>query len=164
MTYGVEFGSFLRATITEIDRGITLSRWESDAAHAIKHLWLTDCNSLYTYLNNPSTNGSEDKRLEIDLESLREPLWTYSDGRPKDHLDEDRTDEVRWIDTSTMIVDPLTKNGGRGFEDRLVKTYTQGYFDLVPTAESQMRKLKASKHRKGKASKTANVDGDPEDV
>ena len=95
-------------------------------------------------------NGSEDKRLEIDLESLREPLWTYSDGRPKDHIYDDQTDAVRWIDTSTMIVDPLTKEGGRGFKDRLVKTYSEGHMDLEPTAESQMRKLIASKHRKKK--------------
>ena len=78
-------------------------------------------------------------------------MWTFTDGRPKDHLDEDQTDDVQWIDTSTMIVDPLTKNGGRGFEDRLVRSYTEGYLDLTPTAESQMRKLKASKHRKRKS-------------
>ena len=94
---------------------------------------------------HPSPNGSEDKGLEIDLESLRELLWTYPDGSPKDHIYESQCDAVRWIDTSVMICDPLTKAGGKGFADRLIPTYTSGYMDLKPTAESQLRKLTASK-------------------
>ena len=59
-----------------------------------------------------------------------------------------------------MIVDPFTNQGGRGFSDRLVKTYSGGYFDLRPTAESKMRKLEADKHRKRKV----DPDGESENM
>ena len=35
----------------------------------------------------------EDKRLEIDLEALREQLWTHPDGTPKDDWLEDMHDK-----------------------------------------------------------------------
>ena len=81
----------------------------STAAEPIRHLWLTDCESLYSYLTNPVNNGTEDKRLEIDLEDLRQMLWEDPKGRPKDDLTEQQVDKIRWIDTSTMLADPLTK-------------------------------------------------------
>ena len=62
-----------------------------------------------------------------------------------------QTDAVRWIDTSVMLGDPLAKAGGKGFSNRLVETYGSGYFDLKPTTESQMRKMKASKSRRKQA-------------
>ena len=56
-----------------------------------------------------------------------------------------------------MICDPLTKSGGRGFADRLVETYSSGYMDLKPTAESKRRKMKASKSRKRKAEEEDDI-------
>ena len=94
--------------------------WETSCATVKKHLWLTDCQSLRDYCCNPSAAAPEDKRLEIDLEGLREYLWEYPDGSLKYYLSEDEHDRIRWIDTSTMLCDPLTKAGGKNFADRLI--------------------------------------------
>ena len=95
---------------------------------------------------NPKQNNSDDKRLEIDLEGLRDPLWFYADGRPKDSVKEQQHDQVRWIDTSTMLCDPLTKYGEKDSRI-LVTAYSTGFMDLEATAESEMRKMKARKSR-----------------
>ena len=89
--------------------------------------------------------------MEIDLEGLREYLWEYPDGSLKDYLSEDEHDRIRWIDTSTMLCDPLTKAGGKNFADRLIKCMQTGELSLEATAESQMRKLKQQKGRQDKA-------------
>ena len=58
---------------------------------------------------------------------------------------------IRWIDTSTMIVDPLTKSGPKGFAQRLIDCMSSGDLSLEPTVESQMRKLQQLKRRRTKA-------------
>ena len=76
---------------------------------------------------------------------------------------EDQHDKIRWIDTSTMICDPLTKAGPAGFADRMVSCMTTGILDLEPTVESQMKKLQQQKRRRVKAEenerKRASLDG-----
>ena len=127
------------------------SEWEENCATTMKHLWMTDGESLHSYLTNPAAAGTEDKRLEIDLEGLREYLWEYPDGTLKDYIHEDQHDKIKWIDTSTMICDPLTKSGPKGFAQRLVDCMSSGDLSLEPTVESQMRKLQRQKRRKVKA-------------
>ena len=99
---------------------------------------------------NPIVAGSEDKRLEIDLEGLREDLWEYANGDLKDDITDQQFNKPRWIDTTTMIVDPLTKFGGPSFESRLVKTMMTGWLDLVATPESTLRKMQQQKLRMNK--------------
>ena len=111
---------------------------------------MTDCQSLHVYLINPVAQGSEDKRLEIDLESLRECLWEHDDGQLKDEITEKQKDKPRWIDTSTMLCDPLTKSGPASFCNRLRAAMTSGVLDLKPTVGSQMKKLQQQKARLGK--------------
>ena len=89
--------------------------------------------------------------MEIDLEGLREYLWEYPYGSLKDYLSEDEHDRIRWIDTSTMLCDPLTKAGGKNFADRLINCMQTGELSLEATAESQMRKMKQQKGRQDKA-------------
>ena len=99
-------------------------------------------------LHNPTPSAGEDKRLEIDILSLHEPIWFDREGQQKDHMsDEPEDDRIRWIDTSTMLADPLTKCGSKGFCDRLVASYQAGTINFQPTEESIMRKMKASKAR-----------------
>ena len=62
-------------------------------------------------------------------------------------MDENQTDKIRWIDTSTMIVDPLTKVMKA---DRLLEALNSGILDLEATAASQMSKLMKQKQRKAK--------------
>ena len=69
---------------------------------------------------------------------LRQILWEDWLGNPKDDLTEDQCDKCIWIDTSTMIADPLTKSMK---SDRLDQAMVSCWLDLEPTAESQMAKL-----------------------
>ena len=113
----------------------------------MRHLWLTDCESLYSYLTNPVNSGTEDKRLEIDLQSLRDSLWENPDGSLKDSITEAQHDKPRWVDTSAMVADPLTKFGNEHFAQRLVSTMETGWLDLDATVSSQLRKMRQQKLR-----------------
>ena len=150
--YAMESGVALRALYAEVMGKLKAhdTNWESNCAQEKRHLWMTDCQSLHDYLVNPAAAGCEDKRLEIDLQGLREYLWEYADGSLKDYIVEDQHDKIRWIDTSVMLCDPLTKAGAKGFADRLQETMTTGNLSLEPTVESQMKKLKTQKARQKK--------------
>ena len=145
----MEAGVALRALIAEVlglkERHDT--SWEDNCATVKRHLWMTDCQSLHDYLVNPAAAGCEDKRLEIDLEGLREYLWEFPDGSLKDYIEEEQNDKIRWIDTSTMICDPLTKAGPQGFADRLLDVLTTGKLSLEATVQSQLKKLRQQKMR-----------------
>ena len=139
MVAAVGEGERLRAAIADM-------RYPNvTAVKPMRHLWLTDCESLYSYLTNPVSAGTEDKRLEIDLEDLRQMLWEDLNGRPKDDLTEDQVDKTRWIDTSTMLADPLTKLMKPG---RLTEALDTCTVDLVPTAASTIAKLMKQKQRR----------------
>ena len=96
----------------------------------------------------------EDKRLEIDLLDLRQILWEDWLASPKDEIAEDQCDKCIWIDTSTMIADPLTKAMK---SDRLDTAISSCWLDLEPTAESQMAKLMKQQSR-AKSKNTVNFD------
>ncbi|CAE7211787.1 RE1 [Symbiodinium sp. CCMP2592] len=106
---GVEDGDVLRAAVTDIFGCLDMKRWEATSAK-------TDCKSLELTLSNPKCNKHSDKRLSIEIASLRQELWRkagekagdpfYDDYKP---ADDQLTDIVRWIDTDVMIADPLTK-------------------------------------------------------
>ena len=76
--------------------------------------WFTDCRSLSDHLSTPGASEVADKRLAIDLTSLRQELWrergqlvgnaTYSDELPPE-----RTTLCKWVSTRTMAADALTK-------------------------------------------------------
>ena len=106
---GVEESWKIRAALAEM-HGISLKPdWQSASAESRKNVWLTDCRSLSDHLTSPTLGKVTDKRLAIDLSSLRQDLWD-SKGEPVDALsDELCHDKIRWIDTSTMLVDCLTK-------------------------------------------------------
>ena len=110
----------------------------------MKQLWLTDCESVSSYLTNPTPSGVDDKRLQIDLEGQRQLLWEDAQGTPKDSLEENATDKIRWIDTSTMIADPLTKSMRA---DRLLQAMQTGQLDLTPTDASVVSKMMKQKAR-----------------
>ena len=148
MVDGVAFGQRLRTIIADLKGEIQEGGlWLEQSRDSARHLWLTDCESLHSYLANPVAASAEDKRLEIDLEDLRQCLWEDADGNPKDSMEEDQSDKVRWIDTSTMLADPLTKLMRA---DRLEEALSTGRIDLEPTAESQMKKFMKQQQRSKK--------------
>ena len=154
---GTECAARLRAAYADLRGLLDIKKWESTSADAIRHLWLTDCNSLETYLKNPASAGCEDKRLEVDLEGLRQLLWENPDGTLKEQLEDNQHDKVRWIDTSTMIADPLTKQMK---PTRLIKCLQSGTLSLEPTKEAQMSKLMKKAQRAAKKEKTETGQGD----
>ena len=113
------------------------------------HVWLTDCDSLYEHLINPKMASIQNKRLAIDLQALRQDIWKEDEENDDrmESLDITKGDYPRWIDTSTMIADPLTKAMKPG---RLVESMESGILDLRPTAESLAIKEKNRKYRKSK--------------
>ena len=137
--------------------------WEENCAKVMRHIWMTDCQSLHDYCVNPSATGCEDKRLEIDLEGLREYLWEFPDGSLKDYITEEQHDKIRWIDTSTMLCDPLTKAGSKNFALRLTECMQSGDLSLEPTEESQLKKLRQQKARMQKAMEKSTDDFDETD-
>ena len=124
----------------------------------MRHLWLSDCESLVSYLKNPTNQRMENVRLSIDIQGLKQLLWEKSDGTILDELEPEKVAEnaVRWIDTSCMIVDCLTK---KMKPDLMLRVMEQGKLCLKPTAESQLLKLRKQKLR---AEKKAKIEVDSE--
>ena len=122
----------------------------------MRHLWLTDCQSLVDKLHNPTPSAGEDKRLEIDILSLHEPLWFDREGQQKDHMQDDPEDDrIRWIDTSTMLADPLTKMTK---PKRLNDALKTGILELERTPESKIAKMMRQKQRSKKTEETEEDD------
>ena len=82
------------------------------------------------------TNSIDNKRLAIDLKALRQLVWERNGERTLE-VDSSSGDYPRWIDTSVMLADPLTKTMD---SERLDQAMTTGYMDLRPTKESIMIK------------------------
>ena len=78
--------------------------------------------------------------------ALRQQVWERG-GERTYVVDHASGDYPRWIDTSTMISDPLTKVLN---SDRLTQAFMTGLFDMKPTPESLISKEKNRQHRKAK--------------
>ena len=78
--------------------------------------------------------------------ALRQQIWER-EGERTEFVDHSSGDYPRWIDTSTMISDPLTKVMNI---NRLTQTFMTGLFDMKPTPESLMVKEKNRLQRRAK--------------
>lgn len=72
-------------------------------------------------------------------------LWEDDLGNLRDSLEEPTHDKVRWIDTSTMLADPLTKNMK---PIRLLEFLESGILDLEATDASKIAKMMKQRQRK----------------
>jgi len=151
MIRGTEAGCRIRAAIVDMKGELDFRNWEESASSAMGHVWMTDCDSLYEHLMSQRLNAIENKRLAIDLMALRQQIWER-DGERTLEVDHSRGDYPRWIDTSVMLADPLTKMMS---SDTLNKIMMTGQFDMRPTAESLMIKEKNRACRK-KAKQSAS--------
>ena len=94
------------------------------------------------------------KGSQFDLMALRQQIWER-DGERTLEVDHSCGDYPRWIDTSVMLADPLTKAMPT---DTMVRTLMTGKFDMRPTEESLMIKEKnraSRKRNKNNSSPTA---------
>ena len=112
----------------------------------MRHVWMTDCRSLEEHLKNPTFSKCADKRLSIEIAALRQLLWMMPDGTIVYELEDACPDVVRWIDTSTMPSDCLTKYMK---PDRLMDMMKTGVLDLRATAQSLLIKMRKQKSQKG---------------
>ena len=149
MTKGTESGCKVRAAIVDTTGKLDMKEWEERAAKHMGHVWFTDCDSLYEHLVSPKMNSVDNKKIAIDLMSLRQQVWERA-GERTQIVDHSCGDYPRWIDTSTMIADPLTKVMSA---ERLMRAMMIGKFDMEPTAESLMIKERNRQCRKTTRSK-----------
>ena len=150
MLSGAEMGDRLRAIIADCKGHLDdIRNWQSVSSQVMRHLWLSDCDSLVSHLKNPKNERLENVRLSIDIQGLKQLLWEKADGTSLDELLPDHMAEnaVRWIDTSCMIVDCLTK---KMKPDVLLKLMKSGKLVLRATPESQILKMRKQKLRSAK--------------
>ena len=155
--YRTEMGDRLRAIIADCRGALPdIREWQQVSSKIKRHLWLSDCESLVSHLKNPKSQRMENVRLSIDIQGLKQMLWEKSDGTNLDELqpEEVADNAVRWIDTSCMVVDCLTK---RMRPDLMIKLMDTGKLCLRATPESQLLKLRKQKLR---AQKKQIVDND----
>ena len=126
MIKGTEAGVRIRAAIVDMRGQLDFTNWEESAASQMGHCWMTDCDSLYEHLVSPKLNSIDNKRVGIGLKALRQQVWGR-EGERTQQVDHSSGDYPRWIDTSTMVADPLTKamNG-----DRLTEMMMTGQLHL----------------------------------
>ena len=150
MLSGTEMGDRLRAIIADAKGKLPdMRRWQEVSSQTMRHLWLSDCESLVSYLKNPTNQRMENVRPSIDIQGLKQLLWEKADGSILDELEPENVAEnaVRWIDTSCMIVDCLTKKMSPAV---LLKLIGERKLSLEPTVESQMLKPRKQKLRREK--------------
>ena len=114
----------------------------------MQHLWLTDCKSLEDHLLSESLTKTDDKRLSVDIAALRQLVWQNANEEDQEELSDDMPDKIRWIDTSKMLVDCLTKDMKTNY---LRETLKEGTYNIVPTVESEVTKLAKQKYRRMKS-------------
>ena len=117
---------------------------EYHTARFMHNVWMIDCNSLSDHLRNPTFTKCSDKRLSIDSAALRQMVWLTPDGELREKIRSDQPDMVRWIDTSCMVTDCLTK---RMRSDRLSECLRSCWLELIPTDESVLCRKKKQKGR-----------------
>ena len=154
LQWGVEAGARIRATIADarghLGDDVKLPRgWEQMASISMRHLWFTDCKSLSDHLSASTLGQVDDKRLSIDLMSMRRDIWSHG-GVELEQLDDWKFgDKVRWIDTSIMAVDCLTKVMPADFLTELLRS---NRYDITPDPASTAKKVKKRVHRAKKTS------------
>ena len=70
--YAVESGDIIRAGIANMHGKLDHRSWEASAAAFVHTVWLTDCESARAALMRPVQGKMSDKRLGIEVASLRQ--------------------------------------------------------------------------------------------
>ena len=143
LSNAVEHGLRARATIVDMRGQLNICQWEETASAAMGHVWFADCESLFSHLIS-NTKHVDNKRLAIDLSTLKQLIWDNRDDCDAD-VDGSKGAYPRWIDTSAMLADCLTKTMTSG---RLNETLSTGIFDMRPPVVSLAIKAQKQKRRR----------------
>ena len=140
--WGVESGVRIRAAIPDARGMLQLHRklrpdWKEKSSMNMGHLWVTDCENLEEHLTAPTMGRTDDKRLSIDLSSLRQYIWTRGGEYIKILHPAKLCDKIRWVDIRIMAVDCLTKAMSTDF---LVNVFQSTSYDVTPDPEPTLKK------------------------
>ena len=81
MLSGTEMGDRLRAIIADCKGKLPdVREWQEVSSKVMRHLWLSDCESLVSHLKNPKSQRMENVRLSIDIQGLKQMLWEKKEG------------------------------------------------------------------------------------
>ena len=164
LTEVVEAADLMRATLADCHGCLDHSNWETSASQWCVSQWSTDCRSCADTLAKPVNKGV-DKRLGIELASLRQFLWRRrGEASPDRRLLEEhppmseRTDICRWVDTTVMAADCLTKLMKEDFLQAIIES---NIWNSAQTAEAKAIKLRKSEgsHRRKAERRAAELDG-----
>ena len=166
LTEVVEAADLMRATLADCHGKLDWDDWETSASHWCVSQWSTDCRSCSDTLEKPVNKGI-DKRLGIELASLRQYLWRKSgDAAPERRMLEERppiehrTDVCRWIDTTVMAADCLTKFMKEAFLQAIIES---NWWDSTQTEEAKaikLRKAEGTHRRKQERRELAGADSE----
>jgi hypothetical protein len=166
LTEVVEAADLIRAALCDAHGSLDAARWEQSAASWCKSLWITDCKSAESTLHKPIARGI-DKRLGIELASLRQFLWrrrfnALPDRRLLEELptDEERTDFCRWIDTTVMACDCLTKEMSEDFLQEIIETNIWNMAQTALAKSIKVRKSEGVARRKAERKAEAEDESD----
>ena len=142
LQYSSEEGDRIRAAIAAMRGQLDSKDWEATAAASFQQIWFTDCKSVHDSLINPVMAKMADKRLSIEIASMRQSLWRERGqriGEPtvQDEMPSHPTDIVRWIDTDVMLADPLTKQMEA---NKLVEAMDSNTWNIRQPIESVIKK------------------------
>ena len=105
-----EAGDRVRALLAELyGYGTTDPTWHEASRRAIAHVMLSDCRSLVANLNTEVPSRVQDKRLQIELDAIRQSIFD-GDGRRTAEVYPKGGDRVDWVATATQVADCLTKS------------------------------------------------------
>ena len=105
-----EAGDRVRALLAEVyGHGSNGPNWHEASRKAMPHVMLSDCRSLVANLNTKVPCRVQDKRLQIELDAIRQSIFDGDGRRPTEVYPQDG-DSVDWIATATQTADCLTKS------------------------------------------------------
>ena len=105
-----EAGERVRAVLAELyGYGTTGPEWHDASRIAIPHVMLSDCRTLVANLNTEAPSRVQDKRLQIELDAIRQSIFD-GDGRRTAEVYLRGGDRVDWVATATQVADCLTKS------------------------------------------------------
>jgi hypothetical protein len=162
----VESADLIRAAIADAHGRLDHQNWESSAAAFMMSVWFTDCKSCHDTLQKPVAK-SVDKRLGIELASLRQHLWRDSgshipDRRLLESKPPNPSDILKWIDTNVMVVDCLTKAMREDFLLQVLRTNVWNFVQTEEAKEIKARKQAQRSQSKREKRNTTHVTFDDE--
>ena len=149
LTDVIDAADVLRAALADAHGALNRRAWETSSASWMRSIWFTDCRSCYDTLQKPIAK-TVDKRLGIELAALRQNLWRQGGKeKPEVRMLEDKpdppTDIIRWIDTTVMLADCLTKSMRDTY---LMEVIQSNVWNYAQTEEAKKVKARKQEQRR----------------